>query len=130
VKKEIIFRAACDKRNADPKNNYGVHGVDMVFFLHGAKGVVQFVVFTGWMLDGIKNSEPLPADLGYHSYEPIYEGQSVMSEKCECLGGKRCYYDGSGLAADEVFGTLRREGSDGVWREMADYYKSIFGESP
>ena len=65
--------------------------------------------------------------MGYHSPVPIYEGQNVCSELCEYLDGKPCYYDGSGLNAESIYEVLLKEGSDGVWRELKDFYKNVFG---
>ena len=228
----IKFAPAFDKRDPDPKKNYGTHGVELKMVVKGSKGAVQFVLFTNWQLphvtkesenrlcakieemfrkrsaaentvitadmpDGIKslinevNSvaihieqsleeeislqlhcfwQPCPADLGYHSRVPMYEGhtaigsvkyntkQSVelyeglikenllesMSEEeklnilipertetgtftpCDYLDGAPCYYDGSGLNADRIYKILLTEGSDGVWRELEEYYEEIF----
>lgn len=45
---------------------------------------------------------------------------------CEWLGGKPCYYDGSGLAAEEYFKTLVAEGSEALWEKLEGYYKETF----
>jgi hypothetical protein len=170
-RKEITFSPAFDKRDPDPQKNYGVHGVEMRWLLHGPDGVVQFLVFTGWnlphvtkemderllakqrpkrVLKSVKSDRPLsaklldelegrgpgieavdlrirrpmPADLGYHSWMPRYEGQSAMD--CHLSPNGICYYDGSGLNAEPIFSVLLREGSDGVWRELEKYYASVF----
>ena len=128
MKQEIKFRAAYDKRHPDPKQNFGIHGADMLWLLTGKHGAVQFLVYTGWQLPHIEDTKVLPADIGYHSKKPMYEGQEPMSEKCDVLGGCRCYYDGSGLVADEVFRKLVTHGSDAVWSHLKEYYKDRFGE--
>jgi hypothetical protein len=142
LEKIVKFYPAFDRRN-DPKGNYGIHGVDMRMVLKGDKGVVQFVLYTNWQLPHVQEElnnkaigqdsiyisailNPLPADLGYHSPVPQYEGQSIASESCEYLDGKPCYYDGSGLNAERIYEVLLKEGSDGVWRELEDYYNMIF----
>lgn len=144
MEKIIKFEPAYDKRNPDPKKNYGVHGVTMGFYLKGELGTVQFTVFTNWHLShvekGMKHNttwqyddhvwcpfKPVPADLGYHSHKPIYENQSIIGENCEWTGGV-CYYDGSTLNAEPIFDTLTKEGDKGVWRELENYYKDVFGE--
>lgn len=150
MEKLIKFYPAFDKRNPEPGKNYGIHGVDLRMILKGDKGVVQFVLYTNWMLphvtkemdrrtlkearEGTLNDislwctyHPQPADLGYHSPVPMYEGQNVCSESCEYLDGKPCYYDGSGLNAESIYEVLLKEGSDGVWRELKDFYKNVFG---
>lgn len=76
-------RLPFDRRSPDPKTNYGIHGLDVWFILKGPKGATQFAV-TGF-------------DVGYHSLEPQYEGQTKM----ECTMFGECYYDGSSLRADD-----------------------------
>lgn len=121
---------AYDKRHKDPKKNYGIHGVDVRMILKGDLGAVQFVLFTNWYLKHIDKSrwsdymkEPLPADLGYHSPKPKYEGHTRITESCEYLDGKPCYYDGCGVAAGVIYDILLKEGSDGVWEELEDIMK-------
>lgn len=147
MEKIINFYPAFDRRK-DPKGNYGIHGVDMRMVLKGDKGAVQFLLYTNWYLPHVAKEldnkllregmqgrlseysfcilHPMPADLGYHSPVPQYEGQSICSEACECLDGKPCYYDGSGLNAERIYEVLVKEGSEGVWRELEDYYNMIF----
>jgi len=114
----------------------GVHGLELRMILKGDKGAVQFVLYTNWFLElanrearGFNNQimPPIPADLGFHSKKPMYEGQEVMDLECEYTNGL-CYYDGSGLAADAVFAILLKEGSDGVWKYLHRYYQSIFNK--
>lgn len=166
-KREIVFRPAFDKRSDDPAKNYGIHGVELAFYLIGDDGAVQFVVYTNWQLPHITEEHsklfddhilcrPMPADLGYHSPKPMYEGQEPIGSKrfywrdptkeerkfrfapvpdseptgtftpCDLLGGKPCYYDGSGLNAEPVFEILLKEGSPGVWKELERYYADTF----
>lgn len=135
LERRIEFTAAWDRRDPNSSKNYGVHGVEMRWYLVGEEGAVQFVVFTNWMLPHIREErkgrdlapclyEPMGADLGYHSRVPRYEGQEPMS-KCHLLNCP-CYYDGSGLNADRVLEILIREGSDAAWKEMETYYASVF----
>lgn len=140
----IEMSPAWDRRDPDPRKDYGIHGVDMRFVLKGEKGATQFLLYTGWILpetigvsdimnypdqlkrhyEGRGYSPLMPADLGYHSLTPMYESQS--SYDCEYVEGGKCYYDGSSLNAYGVFESLLREGSEGVWRELEDYYTSLW----
>jgi len=168
----IEFVPAFDRRDPDPKKNYGIHDVELRMVLKGEKGAVQFVLYTNWQLPhvareerkrtaasgldemGIKvRFEPMPADLGYHSPVPMYEGQEPIGatrvhwedgefdgkrmklpkfeptdtfDPCPYLDGKPCYYDGSGLNAERIYNVLLAEGSDGVWRELESYYRETF----
>jgi hypothetical protein len=140
MEKIIQFVPAYDKRNADPKKDYGIHGVVLRMVLKGELGATQFVLYTNWQLPNVTKEmrsgmapnkyflyEPLPADLGYHSPKPMYESQKPM-ENCEYLEGKSCYYDGSGLNAESVYKILLEKGDEGVWKELEDYYIQTFGE--
>lgn len=135
------FYSAWDKSNIDPKKNYGIHGVELRMVLKGVLGAVQFVLYTNWYLpknqieqrakmnpDRYYLYEPMPADKGYHSFKPRYEGQKVCQNECEYLDGKPCYYDGSGLQAEDMYNILITKGSDGIWEELERYYESIFGK--
>jgi hypothetical protein len=55
----------------------------------------------------------------------MWDGQEPISDDCDILGGK-CYYDGSGLNAEPVYELLLREGSDGVWKSLGEYYNECF----
>lgn len=132
----IQFDPAYDKRHKNPSKNYGIHGVTLRFVLKGEKGAINFVVFTNWMLPHIEKeyenkglkpgveyriSRPMPADLGYHSHVPQYEGQTIMDD-CPWLDGKPCYYDGSTLHAETIFKVLVEEGGDALWEQLEKEY--------
>jgi hypothetical protein len=133
----VTLSPAFDKRSPDPSKNYGIHGVDLRMILKGPLGATQFVLYTGWQLPHVQaeldckplgqfpylHHKPLPADVGYHWHKPQYDGQD--SRKCEYTPTGRCYYDGSGLQAEEVFEILLREGSEGVWRELERRYHEL-----
>ena len=131
----VEFLPAFDKRSDDPKKNYGIHGVELRMVLKGDAGAVQFLLYTNWQLPHVSEElkgntlfdRPLPADLGYHSKTPMYEGQECRND-CQYLDGHDCYYDGSSLDADRIFKVLCAEGSDGVWRALEAYYNDVFGE--
>lgn len=135
----IQWEPAFDKRHSDPKKNYGIGGVMIRFLVKGPKGATQFLLSTGWMLlhvqkecdKRILNPEyphslchPLPADVGYHSPTPRYEGQPVMD--CDLIAGGKCYYDGSGLRAYDVYNRLLEQGDKGVWEALESEYRCLF----
>ena len=140
-RREMTIAPAYDKRSPDPSKDYGIHGCNLRFVLTGPEGAVQFVLYTNWQLPHVTEELiarvqdeigirafflPLPADLGYHSPKPLYEGQTSMGA-CPYLDGKDCYYDGSGLDAERVYNKMLEGGSDAVWAELEDYYQSTFG---
>ena len=133
--RSVEILPAWDKRNSDPKKNYGIHSVDIKFLLKGKQGVVQFGISTGWFLpqnrQSIKNHSelyPLPFDIGYHSYVPLYEGQTLLTESCPYLDGKPCYYDGSGLQAEKIYEVMVAEGGEAMWKRMEEFYLTHFGK--
>ena len=131
----IEWHPAYDKRDPDPNKNYGIHGVEMRWYVCGEEGVVQFVVYTNWYLPHVAaelltpghktfRCAPMPADLGYHSPIPHYDSQNPMRD-CLLLGGD-CYYDGSTMNAERVFSLLVEQGGDAVWDELDRYYRGVF----
>lgn len=135
LRREIKWYPAYDKTNTDQRKNYGIHGVDMRWYVIGDAGAVQWVVYTNWHLPHVQESlksrghryEPQPADLGYHSKTPRYEGHEPMRNECELTGGT-CYYGGSGLNAEPVFQLLLEKGGEAVWEYLENYYLEVFGE--
>jgi hypothetical protein len=135
-KREITFDPAWDRRSDKPSENYGTHPVEIRFLLKGKRRAVQFVLYTGWHMPEVEKDigkkhdclfKPIPTDLGYHSPEPLYAGQTKSCDDCLFTGGP-CYYDGSGGLAGPIFEILKREGSEGVWRALEAYYREIFEE--
>lgn len=143
--KIVKITPAFDKRDPNPSKDYGIHGCNLLMVLTGEKGAVQFLLFTNWQLPHVTKErkirwqspddihrlyEPMPADLGYHSPFPLWDGQQPASDSCEYCDGKPCYYDGSTLNADPVYEILLNEGSDGVWKRLEEYYYETFGGAP
>ena len=138
--KIITFSPAWDQSDPDPSKNHGLHGVDLRFVLKGETGATQFLLYTNWHLPHIRERfrfrrdthdfmcRPFPVDKGYHSYVPLHEGQTKM-DKCDILDGcGGCYYNGSGLQAENVFERLVREGHEGVWKDLEELYHELFDE--
>lgn len=143
-KRTITFSPAFDRRDPDPSKNYGIHGVNMSWFVEKDNREIQFVVFTSWHLPHVAKErrenlvddalrwpnikcffEPFPNDIGYHSPEPMYEGQMLMDEDCGFTGGV-CYYDGSSLNADVYFDLLVAEGGEALWRALEEEWSRRF----
>lgn len=108
--------------------SYGRHGMEVKWLLRGPKGVTQFLVMTGWE-PGLGRDEhevraPMGADLGYHALHRQYEG-APDGDACEYLGGRVCFYDGSGLAADKLLARFLIEGEDVIWRTLAERHDDL-----
>jgi hypothetical protein len=149
MERRIEFYPSYDKRDPDPSKNYGVHGVDIRFYVIGDKGAVQYAMSTGWLVPSALDlpdesldwnnwhrysdmlhiklgrlGYPMPNDLGYHSKVPRYEDQPRL--ECQVLEQGYCYYDGSSLNAYAVYDKLIREGHEGVFLYLEEYYKELF----
>lgn len=129
MEKRISFRPAFDKREA----GYGIHGVELRFQMIGLDGAVEFLLFTNWMLpqnaDGLPDvlRRPMPANLDFHSRKPFDYQAQEDSRECRLLGGP-CWSDGSALNAEPVYERLLREGDDGVWAALGEFYNETFGK--
>lgn len=79
-------------------------------------------------MDELRGRKGFPAlmgiDVGYHSPTPRYEGQTFM--KCNILPGGQCYYDGSGLRAEEWFKIFLEEGDAKIWQLLEQQYNELF----
>lgn len=147
LERKLEITPSWDKRDPDPKKNYGIGCVTMRWYVIGPKGAIQFVLMTGWYPHIIKKTtwndwsdwgdlhvsvregdRPMPTDLGFHSPVPLYEGQTKMTDDCPVLGGP-CYYDGSGLNADKPFSILVHEGGEKLWEFLEQYYAETFAKA-
>lgn len=136
-RRRIYLAGAFDRRDPDPRKNYGIHGMDLRFVLIGPQGAVQFVCYTGMQLPHVRKEffhkrrnetydlgASMGADIGYHAIEPRYEGQSEM--ECEYTGTGKCYYDGTSLGAEDFMPTFLAGGDEAVWTMLEDRYASTF----
>lgn len=140
MEKTIKFEPAFDKRSSNPDKSYGIHGVSLSFTLKGKFGAIRFVLFTNWHLSHVEKEldnkmdkecphlycYPQPADVEYHSLKPMYDGQKIAVDKCNCLGGKPCYYDISYSKADKIYEVLVEKGDEAVWKKLEEYYVDTF----
>ena len=130
----IRFSMPFDKRHSDPSKNYGIHGMDNIYILVKDKKAVQFMICLPVYLDHVVEElslKPNPsfrvlaADVGYHSPTPMYENQSVMGQ-CDIIGGE-CYYDGSGLHAEEVWQEWQETGDwEWIWIKLEEIWNNYF----
>ncbi len=139
--RKIFFHPAWDRTSEDPNKNYGIHGVEIKMGVVGSKGAVVFTLFTNWMLSFLEEGDhalapmlprhgermllPYPADLGFH--EAVSQ-ETEGVEECEWLGGRKCSYDGSGLAANQVWILLVKQGHEAVWKDLEERYRKQWGD--
>ncbi len=138
----VKFMPAFDKRDPDPRKDYGIGAVECWMTLVGDKGAVTFSFSTGmhlpetqkeWLNPLYHKNYPQFKDhlsymgyqVGYHSPHSMYEDQKISKENCDFIGTP-CYWDCSYTAADKFIDALVREGSDKVWEMLEEYYKDHF----
>ena len=142
----IRFECIDDSPNCKPGSggSHGIGGMSIRFLSKGEAGAVQFLLYTGWLPQRVTPSQighrdiwdwgrgTYPADLGYHSKTPQYDGQEVIDGACEFCDGQPCYYDGSGLNANDAMYALVNGGQEALWAFLDGYYASVFegGEYP
>lgn len=126
----------------EPSKNYGITTMRGVFYLKGPKGAIQFMIGTEWGVQSVRDhlakfpmrdrdsyQKPTGWDLGYHSHEPMYEGQDKMGDDCDVTGGV-CYYDGSGLNADAMVEGFMAGGTEWLWPKLVEVYRNRFEDGP
>ncbi len=147
----IKFGMPFDKRNNNPKKNYGIRSMSIRFILKKGQKAVQIVMNTKLYLpevidefylnnkdiflkkfcDGnsIMGSWKNPFecwDVGYHSNKQFFKGQSAGD--CDILKEKKCFYDGSSLRGkeDKIAEQFLEKGEEFIWEYLEKYYKGIF----
>jgi hypothetical protein len=142
----IRFECINNSPNCKPGSggSHGIHGLSICFLVKGQAGAVQFLLYTGWLPEQIKPNHigtrrfeenkthsyfPMPADLGYHSKTPHYDGQEPIDSDCEYCDGEPCYYDGSGLNAYDAHYALVNGGDRGLWEFLEQYYRHVFEDA-
>lgn len=118
---------ACRDRSM---RGHGIHGMEIRWYLRGPAGGAQFVLFTDWVpgrppVKSLAYMYPMGADVGYHSRRPIYEDDQPFSDSCEMTGGGVCYYDGSGMRAQELVHVFKEFGEQAIWDELQSVYDSL-----
>lgn len=122
--------------------SHGVHGMEITWYLRGPKGAAQFRMGTRWTpgklalghgispsgVVRLEDTYPSGYDVGYHAYVAQYPEQSPMDD-CHLLG-QPCYYDGSGLQADDLVKRFIEQGEPAIWAELRAVYERIETVTP
>lgn len=151
LKREIQITKAFDKRNDDPKKDYGIGSCRLYFIVKGNKGAVTIDFFTNWFLEstvkeyseiGIRKNrmdgtkDTVKTKINLHEGIPIHSGvfsihnkkktKYTTKTKCPVLGDY-CYPDISCMYGNKFLPILLSKGSDGVFKELEKEYKLRFG---
>jgi hypothetical protein len=124
LERRVEFTAAWDRRDPNPAKDYGVHGVEIRFYVVGPLGAISWFLMTPWVLPAVRKwwktlpvperAEPTPAGLTWH--ERVERG-----EECYLVGACKPEQVGS-LDTDWLYEILVAEGEAGLWRELEAAY--------
>lgn len=140
-KQSVHFTSAKSWLHPDAARSYGHIGMKIIFSLVGPKGAISWVLSPGWYIKPTRDAwagryhvdesmrfKPDSHDLGYHAYEPQYEGQT--SRHCNLLDGGRCYSDGTSLGALELIEPFLAGGDEWLWKHLRALYEHRFNDAP
>lgn len=156
MNRKLIFQPAFDRTDPDPKKNYGVGCLELLFMVFGDKGAVQLQLLTQWYLPHVMDRrleslkqdirmgkedfllkdfiEPHPIDLCYFRPDRSNEDETFFDKGVPYfMDGASCYYGYKYLDADErvakdvAFRKLVDEGDEALWKYLEDYYVEVFG---
>jgi len=119
-----------DRRHPDPAKNYGIHGTDLRMIVYRDGLAIQFLAYLPVYLPHVADElaskcsshssynpfKGMGADVGYHSVTPRYKDQPIRD--CDILKSGKCYYDGSGLLAEEWYTEFLKGGPDVIWTKL------------
>lgn len=132
-------------RPAYASKRYGVHNMEVEFWVRGPKGAVSLRMYTHWYVPEEQQRsfevqskypwepkdlmQPNIVDVSYHAHAPMYESDYSRGS-CYILGGP-CYSDGSSLYGNECFreGFLRG-GSEWLFARLEEEYAFRFDGGP
>lgn len=120
------MRAGWDKRDPEPRKNFGIHGAELIFGVSRGNLAVVLVWMTPFYLretrkhlqyHRLRDYDGL-GSIDYHSKVQLYEGQSKITN-CEYTGGD-CYCDGSAIAAGELFDRTVEDPEE-IWKTLVSW---------
>lgn len=156
MNRKLVFQPAFDRTDPDPKKNYGVGCLELLFMVFGDKGAVQLQLLTQWYLPNVMNRrleslkrdirmgkedfliksflEPNPIDLCYFSPERRNEDETFFDtgvpyfmDGAPCYYGYKYYDENNKVAKEVAFRKLVDEGDEALWKYLEDYYVEVFG---
>lgn len=138
LERAVLFQPGYNgDHDAEPRHNYGVHGMEITWLLRGPAGAVQLMIYTNWIPGELSPGHGLPpggmavprapfehypmsAGIGLHSPSPLYDDQHSRLD-CRLLDGA-CYYDEALTASDHLAKRFVLEGEPAVWAELESWY--------
>lgn len=123
-------------RCTDPKGNFGIGSVTMMWMLRVGDAAIGWDVHTDWGLPDAEFDAASPGcnhgshqrgyphmrggatggAVDFHMPEPRWEGQEPR-DGCAFIDGP-CYMDSGFILGDRVFDVLRTQGDEATWAEL------------
>jgi len=156
LKREMIITPAYDKRNDDPKKDWGIGSCRIFFAVIGKKGAVTVNFFTNWFLpstikeykeegifrrtlDSDMLREQFKTKIDLEADRPSISAGSwdyhskkptyegqLPTTGCNWLDKSKCYGDGSCMRAERYLIILLEKGSNGIFEQLEIDYKEEF----
>lgn len=128
-----ITRPAFDRRDPDPKKDYGIGGVTVRFSVVGPEGAITWGILTDWYLPHVREEfknkkwfpSTTPTGITIHSPKQLFDFDAESGD-CDLLPGGKCYSDTGFLAGTEAFDLLCKEGEEAIWKLLESWYEDQF----
>lgn len=126
-RRELIVRAAYEKRHDDPTRDYGVGGIDHVHVLIGPNGAVGWQLLTTMFLPHVNERfkderwmRPTPGPLSFHAKDDRYGDV----RDCEFVGkcSSEIRWDGEG-----VYEAYASGGYEAMFAKLREFYEAYLG---
>lgn len=138
-RREVRVLPAFNKRNTDPKKDYGIGSARIWFALIGPEAAVTYSVSTGMYLPTVSEElertshrfnpfAPTAGPISVHSPYPLYEGHTA--DECEYLPGGKCYSDGAFCAGSDLLTVMLRDGDEAVWSTLEEWHAHLLEKRP
>lgn len=145
TERAVVFQPGYNgDRTGDPRRDYGVHGMEITWYLRGPKGCVTLTVTVPmWVPGNLYPGHGLPpagephwADMhnphgfGVRYCAPVaqYEGQEPSRDDCPFIGVP-CYADRYLSGADEPASKFTEFGDAVMWAALETFYLNLEGVS-
>jgi hypothetical protein len=142
MEQALVFQPGYNgDRSPDPRRSYGVHGMEIRWYLRGPKGGAWVAFSTEWipgdltpghglMPPGFPPREPSQypdgCGLGWCGLVPQYEGHEPTTDAgCLLIPGGTCYTDMSYTGSDPVAVAFTERGEAAVWEALEDCYAGL-----
>lgn len=141
----IRFKPAFHRCSPNPRTNYGIGSVTMLWVLKVDDWAMTWDVHTDWGLpdEAFKTANPdcthpmhqtgyprvgaTGGAVDWHSPVPRWDDQAQAQETCP-ITGTACYLDSGFMLGSDLFDLLCAEGDEAVWKRLRALLDDARGE--